>query len=209
MSRSEEVAVIRGRVVLSLSPPRAAELAAVLARAGNHSNPWLQDMARPLLDAAEPSASRFDPGATLPRRELEHEGHRQGRGPARSLPTILLAPDATPRLGSSSTRAARSNPAPRVVDEASLVHQAARSAASVSEAAVVAAAERTAAAASAARAARSAAVSEAAEAVADAAVLVNLELVCAAEAVRAVAVAAAAALLERTDARATAEKGLR
>lgn len=158
------VDVERGHVVLTLSPPRARQLAAVIDEAGPHRDDWIHDTVALMLAAADRLGFRSHRAPRLSRREFLHNWHLD-EGPSAHPPVSLAS--ATPAEDHrTELSAAAVRPDERDADLAKLVHEAAEDAAQVAQEAVKHAASRAAIAAATAQAERSSAVHQAADAVA-------------------------------------------
>ena len=223
------VDVVRGDVVLTVSPPRAHDIAMVIEGSGPRED-WLRKTVRLMLTAADRLGIPSELVPRLSRRQFLRDWDLD-EAPAAAWSALLAVPDDL-----AAAPLATVSPAPYAQKQevaASLVYAAAVHAAELAQEAVDSAADRAAEAASTARARRSAAVEGAAQAVAarvaqaasaradvareaataaaapavaaaDAAKIVDLEVMCAAEAVRAVASEAALTLAVQTNAQATA-----
>lgn len=172
MRRHKQVArmtvdVIRGNVVLTVSPPRAHDIAMVIERSGPREE-WLRETVRLMLTAADRLGIPSDLVPRLSRRQFLRDWDLDQTTAAAPPPVTNNAQlSVTPGLALPQTSTEISAPyAQNQEVAASLVHAAAVHAAELAQEAVDSAADRAAEAASTARAQRSAAVENAAEAVA-------------------------------------------
>jgi hypothetical protein len=160
------VDVIRGNVVLTVSPPRAHDIAMVIERSGPREE-WLRETVRLMLTAADRLGIPSDLVPRLSRRQFLRDWDLDQTPAPASPPVTAGAQSVTPDLALPQTSTEMSAPyAQKQEVAASLVHAAAVHAAELAQEAVDSAADRAAEAASTARAQRSAAVEDAAEAVA-------------------------------------------
>ena len=157
------VRIQRGNVVLTMSPPRARQLARVVEAAGPHRDDWLRDVVRLMLAAVDRFGLAARVAPRLSRRQFLHDWQLQASPGAQPLPQVSVP---TAEGADLAVAAGQDAELEQEQHQAEVVRASAERAARLADRAVGVAAECAAEAAATARTERSVAVAQAADAVA-------------------------------------------